>query len=243
MDIKNMLVQVLINTLKAAVDLVGGFSKTKKMPGWSYGVPTDMCNTGMKLKEIPNSVCADCYADKGSYRRYPAVKVAQYRRLDSISHPQWVEAMIYVMNHSKQILRDKVFRWHDSGDIQGLEHLDKIVRIAIATPDIRYWLPTKESNWIQKYDKPIPKNLVIRLSGTFVDGKEPMSWSHTSTVVTDKNRATCKSYLTDKDSNVHSHKQYDGYTKEQKREFDFGHCGTCRQCWDGTVKNVSYFKH
>ena len=219
MDIKNKLGQVLINTLKAAWDLVGGFSKTKKMPGWSYGVPTDMCNTGMKLKEIPNSVCADCYADKGSYRRYPAVKVAQYRRLDSISHPQWVEAMIYVMNHSKQILRDKVFRWHDSGDIQGLEHLDKIVRIAIATPDIRYWLPTKESNWIQKYDKPIPKNLVIRLSGTFIDGKEPTSWSHTSTVVTNKDAATCRAF-------EHG-----------------GMCGECRQCWDGTVKNVSYFKH
>ena len=219
MDIKNKLGQVLINTLKAAWDLVGGFSKTKKMPGWSYGVPTDMCNTGMKLKEIPNSVCADCYADKGAYRRYPAVKGAQYRRLDSISHPQWVEAMIYVMNHSKQILRDKVFRWHDSGDIQGLEHLDKIVRIAIATPDIGYWLPTKESNWIQKYDKPIPKNLVIRLSGTFVDGKEPMSWSHTSTVVTDKDKATCRAFE------------------------NGGMCGDCRQCWDGTVKNVSYFKH
>ena len=219
MDIKNKLGQVLINTLKAAWDLVGGFSKTKKMPGWSYGVPTDMCNSGMKLKEIPNSVCADCYADKGSYRRYPAVKVAQYRRLDSISHPQWVEAMIYVMNHSKQILRDKVFRWHDSGDIQGLEHLDKIVRIAIATPDIRYWLPTKESNWIQKYDKPIPKNLVIRLSGTFIDGKEPTSWSHTSTVVTNKDAATCRAFE------------------------NGGMCGDCRQCWDGTVKNVSYFKH
>ena len=219
MDIKNKLGQVLINTLKAAWDLVGGFSKTKKMPGWSYGVPTDMCNTGMKLKEIPNSVCADCYADKGSYRRYPAVKVAQYRRLDSISHPQWVEAMIYVMNHSKQILRDKVFRWHDSGDIQGLEHLDKIVRIAIATPDIKYWLPTKESNWIQKYDKPIPKNLVIRLSGTFIDGKEPTSWSHTSTVVTNKDAATCRAFE------------------------NGGMCGDCRQCWDDTVKNVSYFKH
>ena len=219
MDIKNKLGQVLINTLKAAWDLVGGFSKTKKMPGWSYGVPTDMCNTGMKLKEIPNSVCADCYADKGSYRRYPAVKVAQYRRLDSISHPQWVEAMIYVMNHSKQILRDKVFRWHDSGDIQGLEHLDKIVRIAIATPEIRHWLPTKESNRIQKYDKYIPKNLVIRLSGTFVDCKIPISRCNTSTVVSDKDKATCRAFEND------------------------GKCGDCRQCWDGTVENVSYFKH
>jgi len=127
--------------------------------------------------------------------------------------------MIYILNHSKSILDTGVFRWHDSGDIQSVEHLDKIVRIAIATPNVKHWLPTKESNWIQKYANPIPKNLVIRLSGTFVDGKEPMSWSHTSTVVTDEDKATCRAFEND------------------------GKCGDCRQCWDDTVKNVSYFNH
>ena len=218
MDIQNNLLLVPFKTLKAAIDYVGRFSKPKKMPGWSYGLPTDMCKTGMILKKIPTSVCADCYADKGFYTVYPEVKKAQYRRLDSIDKPQWVEAMIFVMTHAKAILEDKVFRWHDSGDIQGVEHLDKIVQIAQATPDVKYWLPTKESNWIQNYSKPIPKNLVIRLSGSFVDGKPP-KYANTSTVVTNKDDATCRAF-------------------ENNNE-----CGDCRQCWDSSVKNVSYFKH
>ena len=219
MDVQNNLFSA-IRTLKDAMALVGGCSNPKKMPGLSYGLPTDECHTGMKLKVIPNTVCYGCYADKGHYKQYKiAVKKAQYRRLESISNPLWIKAMIYILNHSKSILDTGVFRWHDSGDIQSVEHLDKIVRIAIATPDVKHWLPTKESNWIQKYANPIPKNLVIRLSGSFVDGKEPISWSHTSTVVTDEDKATCRAFE------------------------NGGECGDCRQCWDDTVKNVSYFNH
>ena len=217
MNIENNLF-VPFKTLKAARAYVEGFSDPKKMPGWSYGLPTDMCKTGMILKKIPNTVCSDCYADKGFYIVYPEVRAAQYRRLNSIDKPRWVEAMIYVMTHAKAILKDNVFRWHDSGDIQGIEHLDKIVQIAQATPDIQYWLPTKESAWIQNYNKPIPKNLVIRLSGSFVDGKAP-KYTNTSTVVSNEDDATC-------------------------RAFDNGgECGECRQCWDNSVKNVSYHKH
>ena len=217
MNIQNNLF-VPFKTLKAAQEYVGGFSKPKKMPTWSYGLPTDMCKTGMILKQIEDSVCADCYADKGFYAVYPAIKDAQYTRLNSIDKPQWVEAMIFVMTHAKKILESKVFRWHDSGDIQGIGHLDKIVQIAQATPDVKYWLPTKESAWIQNYKKPIPKNLVIRLSGSFVDGKSP-KYANTSTVVSNEDDATCRAFDND------------------------GECGECRQCWDFSVKNVSYFKH
>ena len=56
MDIQNNLFSA-IRTLKDAMALVGGCSNPKKMPGLSYGLPTDMCNTGMKLKVIPNTVC------------------------------------------------------------------------------------------------------------------------------------------------------------------------------------------
>ena len=219
MDIQNNLFSA-IRTLKDAMALVGGCSKPKKMPGLSYGLPTDMCNTGMKLKVIPNTVCYGCYADKGHYKQYEvAIKKAQYRRLESISNPRWIEAMIYILNHQKSIVDTGVFRWHDSGDIQSVEHLDKIVQIAIATPHVKHWLPTKESNWIQKYANPIPKNLVIRLSGTFVDGKAPTTYPNTSTVVTNEDDATCRAFEND------------------------GECGECRQCWDFSVKNVSYHKH
>ena len=39
---------------KKAWDLVGGLSKPGKMPGWSIGIPAAECNTGSKLRLIPN---------------------------------------------------------------------------------------------------------------------------------------------------------------------------------------------
>ena len=219
MDIKNNL-SVPIHTLKAAKEIVGGWTVTSKMPTISYSLPAEECKTGSILREIKDTVCSDCYAMKGNYVRYrKAIKPAMYKRLRSINNPSWVDAMIYIIKNQKSVVNSGVFRWHDSGDIQSPNHLDKIVRIAIATPEIRHWLPTKESNWIQKYNKYIPKNLVIRLSGTFVDGKIPIWRCNTSTVVTDKDQATCRAFE------------------------NGGKCGDCRQCWDGTIKNVSYFKH
>ena len=208
-----------INTLKSAKEIVGGWTVTSKMPTISYSIPAEECKTGSKLRLIKNTVCSDCYALKGNYVRYAKnIKPAMYKRLESIFNPLWVKAMIFIMDNQKSVVDSGVFRWHDSGDIQSVEHLDKIVQIAQATPNIRHWLPTKESNWVQNYDKPIPKNLVIRLSGSFVDGKPP-KYANTSTVVTDKDNATCRAFENN------------------------GECGDCRQCWDSSVKNVSYFKH
>ena len=51
---------------KKAWDLVGGLSKPGKMPGWSIGIPAAECNTGSKLRLIPNSVCSTCYALKAA---------------------------------------------------------------------------------------------------------------------------------------------------------------------------------
>ena len=217
MNIENNLMP--IKTLRAAKDIVGGWTVTSKMPTISYSIPAEECKTGSKLRLIKDTVCSDCYALKGNYVRYAKnIKPAMYKRLDSIINPLWVKAMVFIMDNQKSVVDSGVFRWHDSGDIQSPGHLDKIVQIARATPNVRHWLPTKESNWIQKYDKPIPKNLVIRLSGTFVDGKAP-KYVNTSTVVSNKDAATCRAFE------------------------NGGECGECRQCWDSSVKNVSYHKH
>ena len=218
MNIQNNLT-IPIKTLKQAKELIGGYTVTSKMPTISYSISAKDCITGSKLRLIKNTVCSDCYALKGNYIRYAKnIEPAMKRRLNSISSPNWVNAMIYIMNHQKAVINSGLFRWHDSGDLQSLEHLQKIIDIATATPNIKHWLPTKESNLIQNYKGSIPKNLIIRLSGSFIDGKAP-KYKNTSTVVSNKDNATCKSF-------------------EQN-----GQCLSCVQCWDSSIKNVSYLNH
>ena len=208
-----------IKTLKQANEIIGGFSVTSKMPTISYSISAKDCITGSKLRKIKNSVCSDCYALKGRYKQYDKnIYPAQKRRLESINNPNWVNAMIFIMRNQKKVVNTGLFRWHDSGDLQSMEHLQKIVDIATATPNIRHWLPTKESNLIKNFKGVIPENLIIRLSGSFIDGKAPI-YKNTSTVTTDKDKATCRSFENN------------------------GQCKECRKCWDSSIQNISYLNH
>ena len=103
---------------KEALQIVGGLSKPSKMPGWSYGLPAKECKTGSKLRKVPGSTSYDCYALKGCYV-FKVVQDAQYRRLRAIRDPRWVQAIVHLINSKKS----DVFRWHDSGDVQDLDHL------------------------------------------------------------------------------------------------------------------------
>ena len=229
MDIINNIIPIA--TLKQALDIVGGISFPEKMPIPSTGLPIKNCRTGKILRAMKKdkkgrvTVCSNCYAGKGSYVQYAYnVLPAQERRLVAIDNPRWVDAFVYILKHSKKILQEKVFRWHDSGDIQSPDHLDKIVQIARQTPEIRHWLPTKEAKDVRNYPGRIPKNLVIRLSGTFVDGPPP-KYRHTSVATSDVSKVTCFASL----PKEHPNKQKG--------------CQSCRQCWDATVNNVAYFNH
>ena len=126
-----------------ALKIVGGLSKPSKMPGWAYGLPAAECKTGSKLVNIPNSVCSGCYALKGCYV-FPVVQAAQYRRLASIASPLWTGAMSLLINSKKS----KFFRWHDSGDVQDVDHLLKIFAVAKLTPETSHWMPTREA-WVK----------------------------------------------------------------------------------------------
>jgi hypothetical protein len=191
--------------------LVGGLSKPGKMPGWSIGIPAKECKTGAKLQQVPGSVCYDCYAMKGCYV-FKVVQDAQYRRLKAIKDPQWVTAMVHLINSKKP----DVFRWHDSGDVQDLDHLNKIFSVCKLTPGRRHWMPTREA-WIKDHLDRCPSNLVIRFSAPMVDQAAPASWPNTSTVVTA--HATCPA--------PHQGNQ----------------CKDCRNCWNSEIKNISYGQH
>ncbi len=196
---------------KEAWQLVGGLSKPSKMPGWSIGIPAKECKTGSKLVNVKGSVCEGCYALKGCYV-FKVVQAAQYKRLEAIKDPNWVTAMATLINSKKP----DVFRWHDSGDVQDVQHLEKIFEVCRLTPGKRHWMPTREA-WIKDHMEAAPANLVVRFSSPMVDQGPVKSWANTSTVST-KSRS-CPA----PDNN--------------------NECGSCRACWDPLVKNIEYGKH
>jgi hypothetical protein len=216
---------IKIYTRKQAQELVGSVTKTSKMPSDSYSLPAQACITGSKLVNVKGSVCEGCYALKGNYVRYAnKIQPAQYKRLESITSPLWVESMI------KLIGNKPFFRWHDSGDLQSVDHLAKIATIARHLVNTTFWLPTREYDIVKDYLKTesIPVNLVIRMSAMMIDqpAKLPKSLRGQANILT---------------STVHAKKELDGFkclapSQDNK-------CGSCRACWDNTVTNVSYTAH
>ena len=206
--------------VKQAKALIGGsLGYPSKMPGTSYGISARACITGAKLVKVPGSVCFSCYALKGHYR-HSSVSKAHASRLASLSNPGWSAAMAFLINRAGETF----FRFHDSGDLQSVEHLTKIAAVAAMCPDVKFWLPTRELKIVQDYVSNggmIPSNLVVRVSATMVDGPATHAWPTTSGVHTRSpgNAFVCPAP-----------------TQGNK-------CGDCRACWLPDVSHVSYHKH
>ena len=210
-------------TKKEAIAITGGLSNTSKMPCKSYGLPAAECVTGSKLRKKKGSVCSDCYACKGMYR-FDAVQKAQYVRLGKIYDKNWVDAMVTLIGDAKY------FRWHDSGDVQGPVHLQRIFSVCERTPKTKHWLPTRELGIVYAgtlTNLPTPDNLIIRISSPMID-QPPIKAGKAA------NFYTCS---------VHTKFDKEKFGKECRAYTRDGHCGKCRACWDKNVPNVSYPKH
>jgi hypothetical protein len=205
-----------------AKEITGGLSKPSKMPGFAYSIPAQACNVGSRLRSVQGSICSKCYALKGRYV-FGNVKKALQRRLSSLVHSEWVEAMVFQINQTGI----NVFRWHDSGDIQNLEHLERIAQVCRLTPDVRHWLPTREYALVTAYKEKhgsFPDNLNIRLSAYMVDGPLPDGAANRlgvtmSGVTSDPKKVSCPAYN------------------------QGGVCGSCRACWDKNQAVVFYPRH
>jgi hypothetical protein len=206
---------------------VGGLSTPSKMPGFSYGIPAQDCILGSILRKKEGSVCGKCYAFKGMYV-FPCVKNAQKRRLEILRAdlPTWTNNMVELLQakyRNKKSKKDRVFRFHDSGDIQSLEHLEAIVQIAKNLPSIRFWLPTKEIKtirlWLSANPKGFPLNLIVRISAPMIGRPAaPISGTLSSTV----------------SAGV-------GYSCPAPKQGN--NCGDCRACWSLNVPSVDYHEH
>ena len=189
-----------------------------------YEKGTNRVSAG-RLQKIAGSVCSGCYALKGRYV-FPAVQRALYRRLEAIARPHWAEVMAELIRRKSK--RAPYFRWHDSGDIQSLEHMRAIARVAELTPDVSHWIPSREyrlvRQWLELEPKP-PANLNIRLSAHMLGGRAPRFPGLRVTVSTvSKGEPPKGAYRCPAPSQGNV-------------------CGSCRACWDPSVKHVDYHYH
>lgn len=216
--------------IQKAESIAGKLTKTSKMPGYSYGLPAIYCKTGSKLREIEDSPCYGCYAMKGFYHM-PVVKAAMERRINGIKNPSWVRAMVTLIK--KKCAKVPFFRWHDSGDIQDLNHFRKIIKIAEILPHIKFWIPTQEHELIRKI-KPenIPANLTIRLSNRKIGEQiEPQDFPSSGVVKMDN---------TDWEEAVANNtKRYFACPSSLQNN----ECNTCRACWNPDIEHIIYRMH
>lgn len=195
------------------------------MPGFAYGIPAWECKIGALLRKIANSVCSKCYALKGCYV-FPVVRAAQERRFKLIHGSDWVIDMTRLIQYkyrNKKKKKDRIFRWHDAGDIQSVAHLEKIVEIADNLPKIRFWLPTREKGILRDFlatGQEFPANLIVRVSAAMIGQSQ-----------TEKIPGTVS-------STVGVGKGFQCKASSQK-----GKCLNCRACWENTVEVVDYPQH
>ena len=214
------------SAIKKEIKEVGGIGLPSKMPGYAYGISAERCITGSKLREVKGSVCEGCYAMGANYQ-YPSVKGAHEARYEALQDLEtWTDNMCRIMEYLGTLLPDteRYWRWHDSGDLQSIEHLDAIVQVAIRNPEWRFWIPTKEYAMVRKYKErgDFPGNLAVRVSAPMLNKPCPGALQT----------------LTGLYSTV-------GHNEEERcPAYDQeGFCGSCRKCWDPKEAVTDYPKH
>jgi hypothetical protein len=228
----------MVMTIKEAQGIAGALGHPSKMPGYSYGISAQNCQTGGKLRGVPGSVCSGCYAMTDWYRSWRPLLEGHRRRWAGLRHPRWVDAMVRMISSACEPPND-YFRWHDSGDLQGLWHLERIVAVCERTPAVRHWLPTREYAFVEAFlasGKSIPDNLVVRLSAHMIDS-EP--------VVPETLRHLPASAVATVPFSLSGVRVVDWPRAVECRAVETrdNKCGKCRACWEPAVSCVTYPQH
>jgi hypothetical protein len=219
--------------VKDAKAITGGgiLTGNGKMPGATYATDPFLCVTGAKLRKVEGTSCHKCYAVRIASFRPSVAKGYNVRHMAMarasqdlyVTGRQWVDAMVFMINRHAEKTGDHEFRWFDAGDVPHHNGFELIAWVAIRTPNIKHWIPTKENVWFKDFLKRVdmPTNMVVRVSTPKIDSRVTVNFPNTSTV--------------HKGSNPIGHVCPASTQGNQ--------CGSCRACWDPKVANVSYPLH
>jgi hypothetical protein len=224
-------------TTAIANAIAGNLGHPSKMPGRSYGISAQQCHTGSKLRVIPGSVCSACYAMTDWYRSWRPLLEGHRRRMAGLRHPRWVDAMVKLITGACKE-PDNYFRWHDSGDLQGVWHLSSIAAVCALTPGVHHWLPTREYEMVTAFlatGKTLPPNLTVRLSAHMIDASPVLPPELEGFPVSTVSTVSARKGLQIVEGK--------GSVECRAVEARDNKCGNCRACWEPMVTCVNYPQH
>jgi hypothetical protein len=238
--------------LSDAIAEVGGLSKPSKMPGRSWSTPAKYCGVGSKLAAQPGTICSICYAQKGTYE-FPSTVAAMDRRwkrlqealADPRSMRRFEDAFATIFRHRLESTNRRLdrrlkvaddgryFRWHDSGDVDGVHHLALINRLAAYNRGVSFWLPTKEAGVVRSFLETggvFNSNLSVRISLPRPDMDVPPAYEKLEALSPQVSFA-----------GAHAVTPSPGFERCPAPDQN-GECGDCRACWS-PIHDVSYAIH
>ena len=253
-------------------NITGSIGKPSKMPGMSYGLPASKaefvpiicmakgwpvplqygCKIGGALSMVEGSVCFGCYADERGNYTYPSVQIAQTKRLVGLYHPDWVEAMTYML----EVTFDKLFKAALTNHLDDFVCNEHRMPNSVEYEDLHTMasLDTSYMRWHDSGDilDVWHLHLIYDVAERtpFLRHWLPVQESHH---VAKSNRVQPSNLLI-----RHSSQMVDGPFKKRythvsgvttKGDYSCpasqnnNECGTCRKCWDEDTYQVTYPKH
>jgi len=203
-------------------------SYPSKMPGGSWGLPADKCQTGSALRRLARdkgvkTACSVCYCFSGRIKMVRSQELLRSNLDEYQRDPNWVSLMTYEIERKSP----EFFRFFHSGDLQSIEMLERIAEIAHRLPDTRFWVPTQERALVAGYLKSgeeLPDNVTIRVSASIID--TPQSFFK-------------KGIPGLTSSFIYTYEEHPDVAVPCPSHYFNGTCGPCRACWDREVVEVA----
>jgi len=165
------------------------------------------------------AACQGCYARGGNYR-FPNVKAPREENRRDWRRDEWVADMVAILDGETH------FRWFDSGDMYDPRLAAKILEVCRQTPRTRHWIPTRMHRF-SKFAAVLAAlaalpNVSVRFSSDSVTGQ--FGPEHGSVIVPSARAVPSGAKL----CRV--------YTRD-------GTCGSCRACYDKSIRVIAYPQH
>ena len=208
------------------------FSNPSKLNSKAFPIPvrdnTCLGRLDQKTGELLEK-CLGCYADNRGFYAMPDTKQVREDNLSLFNEKP--EEFVFWMIGKLNRMRNKEFRWFDSGDIFSIRFLKAVIEICEKTPDTTHWIPTTTWNYpntkflrLLQVLRKLP-NVRLRASNRADKVEINKSLYPLQSVVVNKLEKSTKELFYCPASN------------------QGGKCSNCRACYKESIQTIAYLKH